>query len=86
MSTLRRVIGGTALGAALLVGSPSAAPAAEGGDFGQMVAMCAKEHLGPRAGAPSVSCPCPEGTMTFANFAGMVAEMRASACTCEACC
>lgn len=84
MKGLRGVIAATALGTAVVAGSPAAALAFDGtpGDFGQMVAMCANAHLGQRATAPTVTCTCADGTtMTFANFAEMVVVMQGSTCT-----
>lgn len=84
----RQIIGATALATALVVGAPTAALAFDRppGDFGRMVAMCARDHLGQQTNAPTVTCTCPDGTMTFANFAGMVAAMKRSNCTCTDCC
>lgn len=81
-----RLIAATAVATALVAGAPAAALASDGtpGAFGQMVAMCANAHLGQRAAAPTVTCTCDGGTVTFANFAGMVAMMKGS--TCASCC
>lgn len=90
-----RLMAGVIAAGALMMGSSASALAGGGneGEFGQMVAMCAQHHLGPRANPPSVTCTCPATctcggttcacagkTMTFENFGKMVQHMREMNC------
>lgn len=69
----------------LMVGTPTTALADD--TFGQMVAMCAQMDLGETGNPPTVTCICNGGTMTFANFGGMVQHMKGMTCTsCTGCC
>ena len=70
--------------AGLVAVSPAAALAND--SFGEMVAMCAKAHLGERPNTPTVTCVCNDRTMTFANFGTMVQHMKDMGCTnCTTC-
>lgn len=89
-----RLMAGVIVAGALMASSSASALAGGGsGGFGQIVAMCAQHHLGPRANPPSVTCTCPVTctcggaacacagkTMTFENFGKMVQHMREMNC------
>ncbi len=58
--------------AVAVAGAPSGLATPVASEFGQHVAMCAQEHLGPRENAPAVTCM----GMTFRNFGAMVLHMQ----------
>ena len=78
MPRLPRTTAGIAAVGALalaLSGNALAAPS-ESAAFGQHVAACAQMHLGPREGAPAVTCTHDGTTMTFPSFGEMVRYMQ----------